>query len=215
MNPTDPRGNPNPTIQDLIRTEIRAALLELNTCMPATIKSYDPSTRKATVQPSFRRTTIDGRVLSRAELIDIPVAFPYNGTKGITYPLEDGTPCLVLFSQRSLEEWEETRDEVTLLDGRLHDISDGICIPVLGSISDVLSLKEGLQLNHDKMWIGNAESPPLPLNGIEAELFTMLAKIIEILTTSPWVVSGASASPSPADVPKFEEIKAALEGFAP
>jgi hypothetical protein len=117
---------------DVILNAIRSAQLEINTAMPATVTSYDNATQTCTVQPSFKRIFIrNEQVVSRAEISDVPVMFQRAGSYSFTYPIAAGDPVLLIFSQRSLDDWLDFGGEVVLTDTRLHNINDAIAIPGL------------------------------------------------------------------------------------
>lgn len=208
-------GRETPTLKDVIQSNIRSALLEINTCIPAVIDSYDSTTRTAEVIPAIKRTKMDGSFISRATLPDVPVVFPYNGSKGITYPLETGSPCLLVISQRSIDDWVLTKGETEPKDARLHDINDAFCIAGIGSVSDVRPLKEGMQIAHDKIWIGNPESLPMPLTGLSnTELVQIISKFLELMAT-PLQSSMGPVTYDPQVAAQFQEMKSALDELVP
>ena len=132
-------GFETPTLVDIILDAIRSNQLELNTCMPGIIRSYDPATQTATVQPAFKRTFIDPpEVKSRPEIDDVPVVFPRSGQAGIVFPVNAGDSVLLLFSQRSLDEWLDEGGEIKVNDSRLHNLNDCIAIPGFASLADAL-----------------------------------------------------------------------------
>ena len=208
-------GKQDDDLLDIIEDEIRINFLELNTSMPGIITSYDPSSRLATVKPSFKRTRMDGKVVERPELLDVPVIFPYSGTQGITFPLKSGTPCLLIFSQRALDTWRDSREEAVKVNStRLHDLSDALCLPTFGSNSDTEELKDGFQINFDKIWIGDAQGSPLSATGEKPELLTILSTILELFET-PLTSSMGPVNYDPAVITKFQEMRSALEAMQP
>jgi len=108
-------------LDDVIREYIEVDRLELNTCMPAIVKSYDSATQTCSVQPCMKRTTVGGEVMSRAVIDEVPVVFPRSSLGGVHFPIEDGDSVMILFSQRSLDEWTDNGGQVELFDGRLHN----------------------------------------------------------------------------------------------
>ena len=163
----------------------------------------------------MKRTTVEGKVEPRPRLDEVPVVFPYSGTKGITFPLEDGDPCLLVFSQRSIDDWVTLKLEAPVTDSRLHDINDAFCIPGPASPLSVIPLEEGFQINHDKIWIGNNESIPLVLSGLpNTELIQIVTKLLELLQT-PLAVTGALANLNPVVAAQFTEMQSALGALTP
>ncbi|TDI74594.1 MAG: hypothetical protein E2O82_03685 [Betaproteobacteria bacterium] len=211
----NPIGKEEPDELDILNSHMRMSLLEINTCMPAVVKSYDAATRTATVQPAFKITFMNNKVKSRPSLVEVPVVFPYNGSKGITFPLEPDTPCLLVFSQRSIDDWVKDKVETEVQDTRLHDISDAFCIPGISAPSDSIESKDAFQITHDKIWIGDKESDPLPLSGLEnTELVAIVAKTLEQLET-PLQSSMGPVTFDPAVAAILAEMKDALEALIP
>lgn len=89
----------------------RRILLEVNTAIPGEIINFDPSTQTATVQPCIRGTSIlkDGQTQFRdmPQIVKVPVWFPYSTSSGfsMTYPVVSTDQCLLIFSQRSFDNW--------------------------------------------------------------------------------------------------------------
>lgn len=158
--------NETPNLVDLLLTAIRANQLEVNTCMPATIVEYDSATLTATVQPSFRRRTQDDTYISRPTIQNVPVVFPRSGVKGVYFPIAKGDPCLLVFSQRSLDTWLGNGGEIELSDPRLHNINDAIAIPGLGSTQDTPSpapSDDTLEVRGDKVFMGDKNQATTPI----------------------------------------------------
>lgn len=216
-------GNETPDWMDVVKDQIRTDRLELNTSLPGIVKSYDPATRTATVQPAIKRTTVDGKNPRRPLLLDVPVVFPYSGTQGITFPLKVDSPCLLVFSQRSIDDWVTKREEDVVTDTRLHDINDAFCIPGPNS-PDAAEPLDAFQINWDKIWIGDTESSPIPITTGPAggpipntELVQIIAKLCALLDTdtTPLLSSMGPVTFNPTVVTDMKSIKSALEALTP
>ncbi len=208
-------GDESPDWIDIVKDEIRTDRLELNTSLPGIIKSYDPATRTATVQPAMKRTTVDGKTPRRPLLLDVPVIFPYSGVQGITFPLKEETPCLLVFSQRSLDDWVTTREEDVVTDARLHDINDAFCIPGPNS-PDAATPKDAFQINWDKIWIGDIDSAALPKSGIpNTEMVQILTKFLELMAVDLVSSMGPVTFDPLLVAPLLAEMKTALGALTP
>ena len=63
-------------------------------------------------------------------LINVPVQFPSGGGYTLTYPLKDGDPGLIVFSDRCIDNFKLSGGGVqNQAVRRAHDLSDGIFIP--------------------------------------------------------------------------------------
>lgn len=151
-------GNESATMSDVILNALRANQLEINTCMPGEIVSYDSVTTTCTVQPAFKRIMVrDRQVVSRAQISDVPVVFPRSGSYAITFPVTQGDQCMIMFSQRSIDDWLSIGGEVTLRDTRLHDITDAIVIPGLVPRTGLLvpPPAAGMEIRGEKVFLGD------------------------------------------------------------
>jgi hypothetical protein len=153
-------------LENIIEDAIDIDLLELNTCMPAIVTKYDASTQTCSVQPVFKRNTINGEVSSRGVIEDVPVVFPRSGSFGFTFPLTVGDSVLIVFSQRSLDDWVDNGGEVELTDYRLHDLTDAIAIPGLFSLSDKLDpspATDSTEIRGEKIMLGKSGASDEPM----------------------------------------------------
>lgn len=185
--------NETPDLVDIILSAIRANQLELNTCMPAVVRSYDAEKQTATVQPSFKRLQTDPRkFVSRPEIDDVPVVFPRAGGRGIVFPIAEGDAVMLVFSQRSLDTWLDNGGEIDLKETRLHNINDAIAIPGLYSEGGALvpqPIADGTELRGDKILIGNSGTSDEPMvlgNVLQTnleDLITAIEDLIALITT--------------------------------
>jgi hypothetical protein len=97
--------------------------------MPGQIQKYDASTAKAEVLPLLNRTFYSGDVVTMPIITNVPVIWLRSSKGAITFPLEKGDGVLLLFAERSIDEWLSSGKQVTPADGRSFDLSDAIAIP--------------------------------------------------------------------------------------
>lgn len=106
----------------------------LNTCVVGTVEKYDPDKKRADVKPVFidHFETDAGTVqaIDYPVIQDIPVLFPRGGGFSITWPLKKGDPVVLIFAQRSLDEWKagDGKKPTAQESLRMHDLSDALCI---------------------------------------------------------------------------------------
>jgi len=209
----------DPTMLDVILNAIRSNQLEFNTAMPATVLSYDISTRTCSVKPSFKRTQIDiETTYSRGQINNVPVMFPGSGGRGASFPLKKDDSVLLLFSQRSLDDWLVRGGEVRLTDSRLHNMTDAIAIPGLLPSSEAMSgLKEGYTIDDEKIFIGDLTGEiTLPSEAtLQAEIFAAAAETIRQILVLPLESSMGPVKFNDAVIDDLEAIADMLEGFAP
>ena len=132
-----------PRTSEIIRQGVQHWLEEAYVCRPGTVQAYDREAQTADVLPSlrWRRRTRDGEEVVEPRLIkSVPVAFPQGGGYAVTFPLTKGDPVLLVFSDRSIDEW--TRDGPGVVDVRArgsHRQTDAIAIPGVRPAADPLA----------------------------------------------------------------------------
>ena len=118
-----------PTLAETILVVLDSELVKINTSMPGNIVKYDPATQTADIQPSLKREYYDGSAVDLPVLPGVPIVFPRTATSFIHLPLQAGDPVVVIFSQRSLDNWKTTGGTAEPADARKFDLSDAIAIP--------------------------------------------------------------------------------------
>lgn len=115
----------------------RAALdgrqTEIWTALPGIVQGFDPDALTVTVQPAVRGSIADERGAVSAVhlpvLPDVPVVFPHGGGYSLTFPIQPGDECVVVFASRCIDGWWQSGGVQAPAEQRMHDLSDGIAIP--------------------------------------------------------------------------------------
>lgn len=142
-----------------VREIVDRALYRLNTCIPGVVETFDATTQTATVRPAIQmRTRVDGvdGVLDMPPIIRAPLVFPYVATAGfaLTLPVQAGDPCLLLFSQRAIDNWHDLGGtqppETGAVGSRHHDLTDALVLLAPAPIPAVLSgwVADGIELRN-------------------------------------------------------------------
>lgn len=114
-----------------------AVKYEINTAIPASIVSYDEDARTATVKVHYSdHYESEGTEPNREDwppLPDCPVLWPRSGKFVFTWPLSKGDPVMLVFSQRSLQEWSASDGKTDIGSFLLstHNPSDAVVMPGL------------------------------------------------------------------------------------
>ena len=98
--------------------------------------------RLASVKPTLKRPnpTRDGmEFLDLPVLPRVPVVFPRAGDFFLSLPIVKGDRVLLVFADRSLDQWVDAGREGDAVDGRTHDLSDAVAIPGLYPTSEKLA----------------------------------------------------------------------------
>ena len=115
---------------------------QLQVSLPATIVDYNPATRRATVQPLPQVLRYvgngQGEDVPRPELPDVPVIFPSSPRAAVLFKVLPGDPVMLLFSQRSLEDFKSKYTKGSLdLTHRVMDPLDAVALYGFGSLETV------------------------------------------------------------------------------
>lgn len=125
---------------------IQNATSSLRCALPGIVEDYDPKTQTVTVQPAIREKLRreNGEIYYQQYplLINVPVVYFGAGSVSMFFPIHEGDECLVLFSDVSLDNWWLKGDLQNPVEGRRHDLSDGIAIFGLRSVPNQLELPE-------------------------------------------------------------------------
>ncbi|TQE99505.1 MAG: phage baseplate protein [Spiribacter salinus] len=108
---------------------------QLRVALPAQVESYDPGTQRASVKPLINRNYADGAVAEMPVIAGVPVVWPRGSGASLTMPLNRGDGVLLVFSDRSMDEWLGSGGAATPSDRRKHDLSDAIAVPGLYSFA--------------------------------------------------------------------------------
>ena len=210
-----PDGDRTPSLEELIQIAIDANLIEVNTSMPGRIVNYDSAKQTATVQPLFRRVLADNTQIDLPQIANVPVQFPRSGNAYIHFPLADGDPCFLIFSQRSLDTWQQSGDLVDPADDRRFDLTDCVAIPGVSSAANPIQVAdpEGFVIE-----IGDGQQIIKPdgkfslSNGTD-EIVDLLVQLADALVNAQTLTA---IGPQPfigTTVTLLNQIKSKLEGF--
>lgn len=168
----------SPELADVIRQAIEDRLAEVHVMLPGRIDSYDPTTQKADVEPLIKRvqSTVDGELSEDLPVIPgVPVVFPRAGGYKITMPVETGNRCMLVFCERSIDQYQigQTRKGSTDLIGQvdpgtfeMHNLSDPVAI--LGWYNDAEALSTP---DADDMVLGEEGGPVIHIGGDQVNLY--------------------------------------------
>ena len=85
----------------LLRTSFASQARGLHTALPGRVVSYDKGKQSANIQPMLDRS-VNGETEQMPVVVGVPVIFPRGGGASITFPVQEGDGCLLIFCERSL-----------------------------------------------------------------------------------------------------------------
>jgi len=141
----------NPSLAYVLQTAINSVLSTVHTAFPGQVDSYDYTTCKASIKPSLSRTYDDGTVIEPPVIPNVPVLWPRTSLGSISFPLQRGDGCLVICSERSLDEWLLKGTQQAPSDNRMFDLSDAIAIPGLYSFANAspITTSDRMEVNYN------------------------------------------------------------------
>ena len=104
---------------------------DLRVACPGIVESFDATAQTATVNVALReKINIDGNLewTDIPTLVDVPVLFPRAGGYAITFPVQAGDECLVIFCDLCIDAHWQSGGVQNQIDKRRHDLSDGMAI---------------------------------------------------------------------------------------
>ena len=101
----------------------RAIGQDIRVSIPGMVTAYNPADNTVSVQP----TVMDGQ--TRLPILqDVPVFFPGGGSVCMTFPVNIGDECLVIFSDTAIDNWFHSGEILPPHSRRRHSLSDGFAL---------------------------------------------------------------------------------------
>ena len=160
-----------PELRDVLQAFRREIFSSLRCAMPGIIQTFDPVTQTATIQVAMQMTVWD-QVKDYPPLVDCPVVVLGGGPAFISFPINTGDTCLVLFSDRAIDNWYSTGNVVPPAQQRQHSLADGIALVGIRHLANALS-------NYDATGIG-LNGPAVNVSGN----LNVAAGATDVFTTS-------------------------------
>lgn len=148
-------NNKHPKAQSSINTSDTGAIIrqgylnaieDMNTSTIGKITSFNAEKQTATIQPLIRRLLYKDNGKSyeivpadSPPLVNVPVRFPGSGGWSLTFPINEGDECLLIFTDKSIGLWKKyggIQDQSHYK--RSHSMRDAIAIVGLRSPADPL-----------------------------------------------------------------------------
>lgn len=129
-----------PDLTDVLINFKQDIFATLNCAKVGEIESFNPTNKTAQIQVLFKRVLRDGTAESLPILVDCPVFTIQGGGGSLQFPIAAGDQCIVLFSDRRLDEWYQNGAEAAPADGRMHDLSDGIALVGINALNSDLPI---------------------------------------------------------------------------
>jgi hypothetical protein len=132
-----------PDQEEALLTFVEGVLAGVWTAIPAIIQSFDREKMTVVAQPTIQgiRMDKDGTkyFVKLPECLDCPVQFPSGGGFSLTFPVEAGDECLLVFSSRCIDSWWQNGGVQPPAEFRRHNLSDGFALLGFRSVPRVIA----------------------------------------------------------------------------
>lgn len=146
-------GN-NQTLASVLDLYRLSLMYQMNCHQVGEIVSFNPSTQTAEVQIKMVRVE-DDQIKEYPLLIDCPCVV-LSGSKGrLTFPIEQGDSCIVLFNDRDIDNWYSSGQKMPPRTPRMHNFADAIALVGIRNKQNQIEdyLQHGVELKYGKSTI--------------------------------------------------------------
>lgn len=209
------RKQTDPELMDLLNLLRKQINLDINCHAIATIQSFDSSKQTVTASLNYKKTTLqrksDGTyenvLIDYPLLLDVNVIFLGGGAFRLTFPVEKGDTCLILFNDRDIDNWVQSGQVGPVASSRMHSFSDGIALvglrPSTKSLENFDTTRAALGNGETYVAVGSTKikvaNPDTTLNTLLQNLLTQLQSLTAQLALL--TVSGVTPGPGASGVP--------------
>jgi hypothetical protein len=200
-----------PKITDALQALRTDIFRSLNCVKIGKIVAFNVTKKTADVQVNFKRMLPDGTLKSYPLLRDCPVFTLQGGGASIRFPITAGDQCLLVFSDRNIDAWFTTGGEGVPYDARFHDLSDGIALVGLDSLTSTLAAYKTDEAVMDYLGAQfSLKGGKLAVANVTTDLLTA----IELLIDTVSAVTTATGTPlSGASIAALAAVKATFEAL--
>ena len=131
-------ADPRTTLETVIQTAIDSTMKEVHTMLPAIVQSIDTVEQTVDVQPTIKRK-INGEIVDLPLLTGVPIRYPKTTDFSITWPIKTDDHVMIIFAERSIDNWLINGDLQNPGDIRKHNLSDGFAIPMMYPQTDLIT----------------------------------------------------------------------------
>lgn len=218
------------SLRDLLDLHKKEILLSFNCHALATVQEFDPITQTVTASLNYPKTfqerQSDGtykQVLVEYPLVtNAPVVIIQGGLAALTFPIQAGDSCVILFNDRDMDNWITAGQVSPLNSNRLHAFADGIALVGLNSFVDTFEDydTERAVLKNDQAMVGVGPIKVKVANDLTSlgsaldQLMTTLSTLLTAMSAAtPANVVATIAVPSAAAAAQIQIIKLLLQGL--
>lgn len=214
MNLSD--SNLIPSLHDTIRTIIDRVMLDVCVCLPGKIVSYDFETQYADVEIQLLQGYSNGNTLPYPVIPNVPVKHPrgLGGTAFIHMPLVAGDDVVLVFSQRSLDNWKTQGGMSDPDDPRKHHITDAYALVGGSALPDAFTPEtdDAIEITNGAASLQVFADGGFKIKNGENELVSLVQQVVALLGNPDETVVNTLLGPQPlVNFAQFQELAAQIE----
>ena len=215
--------------EESLRIALEGQQGQIWTALPGIVQSFDPAKMTVSVQPTITGTARnpDGstREIQMPVLLDCPVLWQGGGGVSLTFPIQAGDECLVVFASRCIDAWWQLGGVRGQAEFRMHDLSDGFALVGVRSLprayavsttaaqlrsddgaavievnptSHVINITTSASVNVTSSQSANVTAPSITLGAAGQTLLAFITSAFQSLFNGHTRTSAASGSPTSA-----------------
>jgi hypothetical protein len=141
------------------------------------------------VKPSILKANPDGSVQEQPIIYNVQVCGQRTASASVTLPIAKGDQCLLLFTDESLDNWQQSKssEAINPEDSRTHDVSDCICIVGLWQNG------KGDSVDYESLTIKN-QNCKMVIKDNKVAIGTNTAELLQIVNDLMSVVSSITVT---------------------
>lgn len=172
-----------PTLKQTINETIGDIVVNMHTALPAKITKV--SAGKVNLQPLLKRKLVTGALIDLPVITNVPVMFQRSGRFVFSFPLAVGDTGLVVFAERSMDNWLVQGGTADPADPRKFDLSDGIFFPGLYPFNNPPEYNaDKMILKLDDTEITMGADGKIALKNSDHELLGLIDELLDALLTA-------------------------------
>lgn len=189
---------PQLTLASLLELQSKGTSRQINCHQVGEIVSFDPETQTAEVQVKMS-FLLNGEIKEYPLLLDCPCIILAGGQGSVTFPIQAGDSCLVLFNDRDMDNWYSGGQTMPPRTDRLHDFSDAIALVGLRNKQNQISgyFAQGTEIKYGNSTIQLEDNKVKITNGtatVEINNGNVTITATNVTVTSPTVAFTGAVS---------------------
>ena len=205
---------------EAIRIAITNFISEINICLPGRIvEVLDYKKRQISVQPEIKKVYLDGEELDPPIIENVPLSYFGMSEAILNFPIKSGDKVIIIFSQRSLDNWLSKGTLTIPGSKRKFDISDAIAIPCLQAFNSNHSLIDNnnntelifdgkkIKFIKDSVLQIDTTGNKITINNTAEDLATLVGDLIDTIINLVTVGSPATQTLDPATIVFLQTMK--------